>query len=78
MEGGFCERANRRGMFGDEHVSAGHPLFVAAADRLGIGTGINIVVQFEDCVIFPLRRVLNLIGWLLSVLDTAGVKRPAF
>ena len=34
MAGGFCERANRRGMFGDEYVSAAHPLFVAAADRL--------------------------------------------
>eukprot|EP01044_Picomonas_judraskeda_P024686 COSAG03_NODE_6895_length_989_cov_32.637079_1_plen_56_part_10 len=34
MAGGFCKRANRRGMFGDEYVSAAHPLFVAAADRL--------------------------------------------
>ena len=34
MAGGFCKRANRHRMFGDEYVSAGHPLFVAAADRL--------------------------------------------
>ena len=34
MARAFCKRANRRGMFGDEYVSAGHPLFVAAADRL--------------------------------------------
>ena len=34
VAGGFCERANRRGMVGDGYVSAGHPLFVAAADRL--------------------------------------------
>ena len=34
MAGGFCERANRRGMVGDGYVSAAHPLFVAAADRL--------------------------------------------
>ena len=34
VAGGFCKRANRRGMFGDEYVSAAHPLFVAAADRL--------------------------------------------
>ena len=34
MAGGFCERANRRGMVGDGYVSAGHPLFAAGADRL--------------------------------------------
>ena len=34
MAGGFCKRANRHGMFGDGYVSAGHPLFVAAAGRL--------------------------------------------
>ena len=34
MAGGFCKRANRHEMFGDGYVSAGHPLFVAAADRL--------------------------------------------
>ena len=34
MAGGFSKRANRHGMFGDGYVSAGHPLFIAAADRL--------------------------------------------
>ena len=34
MAGAFCKRANRRGKLGDGYVSAVHPLFVAAADRL--------------------------------------------
>eukprot|EP01044_Picomonas_judraskeda_P001322 COSAG03_NODE_78_length_14126_cov_12.984886_3_plen_185_part_00 len=34
VAGGFCKRANRRGMVVDGYVSAAHPLFVAAADRL--------------------------------------------